>query len=390
MTRCLAETVGQQGLEKDSVVLDNGWVLRARHDLVELPRDLRDIMFLKPDGRIDLRHRANFLRGAPDKSRVIAAAEDGHFSILSSNLNEARSHRHPSKIRAISLDPTHQQLVVVDGKSGSLTLLDLDGKRLLEIAAPQLDENTPRWVKPGFDACHFDETDKLLWLGAPRNAEEYEIRLVETEEWSLVDKAILVDPFGGSSCSFYETGKPGLTSLWLAAGQDGQRVFWLNRTMNRFSCTLEPRLADTFPPVFSPNGDHFLVVNDNDGIRKFAFPEIEQLGLPLQSRDEETLFSGSLCYFNEGQALAGTGYGRIFLVDTDCMSIEDEVAVEDHEPRPIGEYYPTLVNEQRLGTDISYFRRLGNVIIFVYGSDQQIGLDDQKDTLLWLSLKGRE
>ena len=33
---------------------------------------------LEPTGRIDLEHRAYFLRGSPERSVVVAASEDGH------------------------------------------------------------------------------------------------------------------------------------------------------------------------------------------------------------------------------------------------------------------------------------------------------------------------
>jgi len=43
-------------------------------------------MFLKPHGKIDLNHRAHFLRGTPPMSVVIVAAQDGRYSILSPDL----------------------------------------------------------------------------------------------------------------------------------------------------------------------------------------------------------------------------------------------------------------------------------------------------------------
>jgi hypothetical protein len=108
------------------------------------------MMFLKPDGKIDLEHRAYFLRGAPHHSVVIAASEDGSLSILSPGLNEVQLHRFPSKIRAVSPHPSDRRLAWVDGKSGSLRVQDFDGARLLEIAPPQVQETTPEWVQRGF------------------------------------------------------------------------------------------------------------------------------------------------------------------------------------------------------------------------------------------------
>jgi WD40 repeat protein len=347
-------------------------------------------MFLKPDGKIDLKHRAYFLRAAPQQSLVLAATEDGQLSIIdvTSGVKVSHALKLPSKIRAVSPHPSGQCVALVDGVSGSLTVQNLNGSRLVEIAAPQIAGHAPPYVKQQFDDCHFDETGEFLWLAASHDAEQCEIQLVETAKWSLVQRTLVGDPFGGSNCSFHRTGKVGLTSLWLAAGQDGQQVYWLNRVDNSFSCTLEPHLTDTIPPVFSPDGKHLLVVNDEGAICKYSFPKMRQIGSSLKLKSEDDSFAESLCYLNERHALATTREQRIFLVDTGAMTVAGEVSVEGHEPRPIGEYYPTLAEERGLGTDISYFERMGNVIVFVYRRDRGVGLDGWKDTLLWSAVKG--
>ncbi len=346
------------------------------------------MMFLKPQGKIDLEHRAYFeLRGAPFRSRVIAAAEDGQLSILSPDLEEVQVRRLPTKVRAVSLHPSDQRLAWVDGKTGSLTVQDSHGSRLLEIAPPEVREMTPTWIERGFDDCFYSEDGQFLWTIAPLNSEDVVVQLHEAETGATIARAALKDPFGGSSCSFHPTRRPDLTSLWLAAGQDGQQVYWLKRTRGGFSCTLEAKLRNTIPPIFSPNGEQILVVNDLNAICKFQFPAMQQVASPLESGDEDDPFSTSLCYLTDRHALAGTNEQRIFLLDTVQMRVEAEVSVEGHEPRPIGEYYPSLAKERGLGTDISYFARLGDVIVFVYRRDGGMDLAGWKDSLLWLPIK---
>ena len=219
----------------------------------------------------------------------------------------------------------------------------------------------------------------------PRQKREGEILLIETATWSLVARAVVEDPFGSSSWSFHDTGRPGLVALWLAAGQDGQRVYWLRREGDGFSCTLEPRLIDTIPPIFSPGGEHFLVLDEVRNLCKYEWNSGEQVGLPLDLEEEDDTFAESLAYLNERQVLASTNEGRIFLVDTDRMEIEDEVALEGHEPRPIGEYYPMLAHETGWATDITGFARLGRMIFFTYRRDRGTSSPGWKDTLLWMS-----
>jgi hypothetical protein len=343
------------------------------------------MLVLKPEGRIDLAHRANFLHGAPSRSIVIAAAKDGECSVLTSDLSEVLHRRLPSAVRAVVPHPSGQRLAWVDEKTGLLTLEDSTGARLLELAPPKVLETTPVWIQQGFDDCFFSKNGSLLWTTAPLNAKEVLVQLHEAATGVVIDTATVKDPFVGSSCSFHSTGKPDLVSFWLAAGNpDTVQVYWLRTTGSRFTCTLETKLRNAIPPVFSPSGDEFLVVTADSAICKFSYPAMQQIGLPLESGDEDNPFTESLCYFSDRQALASTNEQRVFAVDTIQMKIETEVYLEGHEPRPIGEYYPSLSKETGLGTDISWFTRLGDVIFFVYRRDRNTGLEGWKDTLLWL------
>jgi hypothetical protein len=348
------------------------------------------MMFLKPDGKIDLEYRAFLgLRGTPFRSVVVAAAQDGQLSILSPDLKSVQSCRLPSKVRAISPHPSDQRLAWVDERTGLLSVQDFRGTRLLEIAPLRAPETRPEVIHPGFDDCCYSEDGCYLWTVAPSISGDVMVQLHDAETGVTLEHATIKDPFGGSSCSFHPTARPDLLSVWLAAGNpDMVQVFWLKRTCNGFSCTLESRLGNTIPPVFSPSGDQFLVLREDFAICKFDFPTMQQIGLPLYAdEDEDNPFTESLCYLNDRQALAGTNEQRIFVVDTDRMEVEAEVSLEGHEPRPVGEYYPSLAKEQGLGTDISYFTRLGDVIFFVYRRDRGTGLAGRKDGLLYLSAK---
>ena len=343
------------------------------------------MILLKPNSQIDLEHRAYFLRGSPGQSAVIAAAEDGRCSIVSSEFKEVQSYRQSSTLRAIAAHPVAPWLALVDKGSGWLVVKTISGDQLVKIPPPQVVGTAPNWVQQGFGDCFFDESGEFLWLAALRSAEECEISLIETGNWSVVDRVVIQDPFGGSSCSFHDTGRSGLIALWLAAGQDGQQVYWLNRKCNGFSCDLEPRLENTIPPIFSPSKEEFLIVREDGAICKYSWPTIVQTGPSLESPDEDNPFAESLVYLNEQQALAATNEGRVFLLDTARMTIEDEVAIEGHEPRQIGEYYPSLSHERGLGTDIAWFTKVGDLVIFIYRRVGGIDLHGWKDSLLWYS-----
>jgi hypothetical protein len=229
------------------------------------------MMNLRPDGIVELEHRAYFLRPAQPRTVIVAAAEGGQLSIVTLGSATERVDGLPGKIRGVAPHPSDKRLALRDGAAGSLVVQDYAGNRFLDADPPQVDDDASNWIKPGFEACLFDDSGEFLWLAAPRSGAECEIRLLETAGWSLVARITAEDPFGGSSYSFHHTSRPGLVSIWLAAGQDGQQVYWLNRDGNQFSCVSEPHLTNTIPPIFSPSGERFAVINEDNAVCQYEF-----------------------------------------------------------------------------------------------------------------------
>jgi WD40 repeat protein len=338
---------------------------------------------IKPDCRFDLPHRAHFLRGYRGSSVFMAASPDGQVSFVDMTLKTAQVSQ-AMRVTAICPHPSKPFTAWVDGSSGTLIVQNLAASRLVEIQPPQLFPSTSNATKRGFTDCYFDESGEALWLIAPLNADEAELSLVETEGWSVINKKVLQDPFGASDWSFHGTGRLDLTSLWIAAGQDGQQVRWLNRSGNTFSVEQADELVNCIPPAFSPDGSEFLVLAEDNTVRKYGFATMKEIGQPVDSGNEDNPFAESLCYLDSGHALASTGEGRTFLIDVRRMAVVDEVAINGHEPRPIGEYFPALAKESGWATDISWFARVGDTIVFVYNRERGTASYDQK---LWMKTR---
>jgi len=321
------------------------------------------------------------------QSVVVAASEVGHASLFGPKFTPLHRHRLAPKLRALSPHPSLEALAWANGESGSLVVQNLAGDRVAEIPPPQWRKDSSQGTKHGFDDCYFDEGGKFLWAVGPISDDEIELQLIDTNDWSTVQKVVVEDQFGSSSCSLHSTSKAGLVALWIAAGQDGQQVYWLKRRGGKFSCEPEDKLANTTPPVFSPDGSVLLVLNQDNALCKYDFPAMKRSGTPLESEDEDNPFAESMCFLDHRHALASTGEGRIFLLETDRMRTVEEVELEGHEPRPIGKYYPSLAKERGLGTDITRFTRLGNSVVFIYRRDLGTGLEGWRDTLLWYLVK---
>jgi hypothetical protein len=343
------------------------------------------MVVLKPTAELEL----------DDATHYVLASEGRPLSLLaptmaslvhapSGPVQPLRMARHPG--HAI-LHPGGSMLARIHGGSGELVVRDITGKTLFTMAPPPIEGRSS--LRRGFDDFRFEGDGRFLWAVAPMSENACQINLIETTGWTTVHSVGVDEPIGGSKFVLDDTPWPGLLSLWAAAGQDGQQVYWVARDHETNTILVETvaQLANCTPPVFSPDGEEFLVLAEFNELKRYAFPGVDVLGGPLESGDEDNPFAESMCYLDGRRAIVGTGEGRIFLVDVERMAVEDEVAVEGHEPRPIGEYYPNLADEKGLATDIAWFERVGEGVLFGYSREERGWLKRRrKDRVLWCPL----
>lgn len=353
----------------------------VRGDVIELTEPITMIP-LKPISQVDLSHRAFSLRGARRQSVIVATSTPGsrYYSVVDCSLGQVREHRHSAPLQIVSPHPTAPVLAVAERALGAITIQAFGGESIAVIPPAKTGETAPNWHNYGFIDCCFDERGEFLWCVARQGSRACHIVLVETTNWFPVQSLTLDDPFVGSDYSLQCAGDQ--VVLWLAAGQDGQQVYWLRRQGGHFTCDIEPCLQCTTPPIFSPSNKELLVVDCSSAIRRYSFPSMEQLGTLAGLDEGDDQFAESLVYISDDQVFAGTNEGRVFSLDTTSLSIEDEVAIEGHEPRPVGEYWPSLDHESGFATDIRWFTKAGGAIVFVYEREWATGARGEKDSLL--------
>jgi hypothetical protein len=339
----------------------------------------------KPGGTIHLEHDVFQRHGLPDGSALVVASAGGQVSWIDLKRGTIKGRRPTSSLRGISMHPREPWFAFCDGKSGLLGIESIHGSQLARVAPPPRAASAARAWKPHFEACYFDPSGDYLWTAAPTSREECEIMLLETKGWSVVCRQTIPDDFGESAWLFHPTPEPDLVGLWTAAGQEGQRIRRLRRRGAEFSLAPIHEFANCTPPAFSPDGTELLLLAADDSICRVSFPDLVELGPSLETGDESSRFTESISYLDAGTALARDNHGRIFLIDTRRMAIEDEILLEGHEPRPVGEYYPGLAKEAGLATDIAWFTRVGDTILFAYPRERS---EPAKDSLVWYSLKG--
>lgn len=345
------------------------------------------MLSIAPTRSLTLEHRALFLCGAAARPLLAAASDDGDITVVHVDSGDSvRLRTGRRKINAISLHPSKPVLAVTSGEPGRIGILSVDGSVVAEVAPPRVDDGETNWITPAFDGCLFTSDGNALWCSAPISRGEVEIQLRETKAWSIVARTVIEDPFGQSSTSFHDANDD-VAALWVAAGQDGQQVYWMARRAEWCRATAEPCLRNTVPPVFSPRGGDFLVVDDDRRLCRYAYPPRGLIGSCEAPDGETDPFSEGIHYLDDRRAIANTFNSRIFLIDVPNMRILDEIALAGHEPRPIEHYHPTLRGDKQLCTDISYFARCNDTLVFVYRADRGAGLKGWKDTLMFVPVR---
>lgn len=315
--------------------------------------------------KIDLPHRAYFLTSTPTGNVVLAASEEGQVSIINSDSAAVESVKTKS-MSGISIHPDGNSFVSIDQDSGTLQLRSLRGALLSEIEAPEILPGGSGAVRRRFEDCLISESGKSL-LATAHIADDliavkhFDLQIVNNSvKASHASTVEIEDPYIESSCTFNFAGRD-LFPLWLAAGQDGQQLCWFGIEGQQLKKLEMPPLQNTTPPVFSPSKELFAVVDDDNNICLWSLSAAEQIGF-CEPADENDPFEVYLCFIDETHLLASSSEGRSFIIDTNSMSVRE-------------------IDDSRC-TDFSFFRPLGNSVVFVHRRDSNRGsLEGWCDTL---------
>jgi hypothetical protein len=269
------------------------------------------------------------------------------------------------------MHPSGAQLALIDEETGDLKVCGLDGSQIYSSAGPDRDSSAPSWVDCGYSACWFDRDGTHLWCSAHITEEAIAIEVREATTWKVVARGTLRDPFGGSSVSFHPTPRCDGAAIWVAAGQDGQRIFWAQQVGDTVQCDIEPNLPNTAPMVFSPSGREFLITSEDGVLQRYTYPNRTLLAQLESPFDEEGSFDVLNCYVDDQYALASfeNQNRHLALVNTATMTVVDRVAVERHEP-------------QSRYADVLFFFRTGELISFVYRIDHGNNLKGWRDGIV--------
>lgn len=335
-------------------------------------------MRIEPTPPIQLQHRAHYLAVSSLRPRAVVMSPEGLATLIDNTpaiISEQALSTH--KINSVALYPTHDLVALVEAEPGRLVVANaLTGERVYD-EDPHVEATTSSWWHSGFDSCHFDEMGNL-YTTIRSGPNEFRSEVREPTGWSVTSQETVSDPFGGSAAMHFHTNRarPG---IWLAAGQDGQEVLWIDQSHSGL-CHTRSELKDVTPPICSKDGGEFLVVEETGRLSRHSrFPEKEIVGAQPDENLEVDFF---VDYLSSEVALAKSISDRLFLVRLSDMTVADEVSVRGHEPKPVSHYYPRLKDDSDLCTDllVQPVRHFESAFI----ATQRLEVDSQRGDNLFL------
>lgn len=209
-----------------------------------------------------------------------------------------------------------------------------------------------RGINGQFRDAAFDANYRLWSAQLMEDDDEVLIQVHNKGNSSDPMECAVKDPFGDSYWGFCFGPSSSCTSIWAAAGQDGQQIIWLHEDEGTLNAEPFEDLDLCGPPRFPTDDDgEFLVTVDFNEVRRYSFPDFEFLGTCSIDQNVDDVE-----YLTHDWALA-CGDGFALLIDVVEMKVCDEIEIQGHRKQPTRVLYPRLSDDDPT-TDLVSIQKL--------------------------------
>ena len=289
----------------------------------------------------DFDHRVLDLVFSPAADRFVITAPDRSAALLAADLSVLARWKFTRK--PVALDLSSRELLVADEESLAIW----------NLATPQPSLILPR----AFQACAFTRDERFVCTARHIESEIVEVELRDGKSLQLLAQAQTNDPFGDGDCVLFRHPHADVQMLWIAAGQDGQVLQTVRIGADALTITPFSDLLETGVPAFSRDGSRALLVHAWDEVRHYTVPDATLIGT-LHWDGENDEIDSCAGFLGDDVAIVWTRNGRLFAVDTRAMQLIGEIAVPNHEPRPLSQLYG--LDDDSLGSGLNGVLALGD------------------------------
>ena len=207
---------------------------------------IRQTELVNPTAELSLNHRAFHVRASCAGHLAVASA-DGTVSVVGLDRKIVGSLELKCALSAISLSPSGHMLAIT--LKDEVQLVNLQGDILHRLAGPVVDA----WF----------DSDAKLWLAKRTdNSRNFSVAIYEDGNLeTALSHVVVEDPFGDSALLFPNRPSDDPVAIWVAAGQDGQVVAWLELENGRINVDILDDFGQCSPPEKSPISEEFLLLS---------------------------------------------------------------------------------------------------------------------------------
>jgi hypothetical protein len=303
-----------------------------------------------------LEHRAFFLQPSASGT-IVAASPEGRVTVLAPELEILSRFdvgREPSDV---AISPAGDLIAICAGESLTVNRSS-DGGESFRVK-----------VGPGC-ASWFGDDGSLIWTLTAEGEKTIAVHVRDACDGRVLRESRFAGPSRELRCSFHTHPRPGGVTIWAAAGQDGQWLFFAHDDGAAITVTQAKGIDECNLPTFDAAGSAFLITAWNSLSRwsLTGLTRTAELDEWPWSETEDDCVGESVAWAGARRALVATNENRLYLVDLDEGAVVDEAVIEGPPLRPIGEIFPTLDKETGATTDLGFFVPLGTSrILSVHG-----------------------
>lgn len=255
-----------------------------------------------------------------------------------------------AEIQSVSVHPYTHSFVVAG--SNAIHVYDLNGNLIEQIEGNIVE-------------IHHSPDGRYLWCIRKDNAKQFTIEVRDAENLNqILAERVCEDILYYSTFSIGLTPQTNEIYLSQAAGQDGS-VIGFAKFMDKDIALIYPdnlnKDYEAVVPIWGENDHEFLLQQGDTGIFKYEYTSCKLLQAYLFPEDMEYV-GYHHPYLKKDKAIIQYNE-QFWVLDLNTMQIETPFCIDGHEPKETKYFYPSLVDDTSMMTDIYYLERFDNTLI---------------------------
>ncbi len=289
---------------------------------------------------LHLEHRSYFTIRDSDNDTFITADKNGNVTIFDAQANTLKQLNLNTEINTIDFSHKYQYIFYADGLT--LNILNYQNEKI-------------KSFKGEYDALFCK--DDYLWAIKVVDEDTMAVELYSIERLELMEHLEIEDLFGSSSCIVFEGFGKHSIIVWMGGGQDGQANHLIDWSNGKLNMQLFEEY-DCHPIEMNPSKNCF-VLGQESSFSIYTYPDFKQID---HYDFPEGLYLLEHIFYLDDKRILLKAEPQMSVYHTQYKTMYDLI-VREHEFKETEFYYPNLVGDTALVSDIESVYKRGNYLL---------------------------